>query len=66
MPKNDSNGTGKSEKRGYRPLNVGYSAEEERGYSPKSQGTNLPKPPRGGTGESSKSANPGTAESGKK
>lgn len=66
MPKNDNNGTGKFEKRGYRPLNVGYSAEEKRGYSPKAQGANLPKPPRGGTGESSNPANPVTAEGGKK
>lgn len=53
MAKNDQNNPGKVEKFGFRPLNVGYTAIEERGYVPTAQGGNLPSPPQGGTGESS-------------
>jgi hypothetical protein len=54
MGKND--GSSKFEKGGYRPLNEGYSPKEQtRGYAP-TQGNHLPKPPKGGTGESPKPA----------
>lgn len=56
----------KVEAAGYRPLNVGYSPEEQRGYPPKSQGTSLPNPPRGGTGENSKPPGSTTTEREKK
>lgn len=61
MPKNNQSPNGKFDKRGYRPLNVGYSVDEERGYSPKPESGNLPKAPQGGTGESRKQKGPVTA-----
>lgn len=42
--------------RGYRPLNEGYTAKEQRGYIPIASGARLPKAPTGGTGESAKPA----------
>jgi hypothetical protein len=58
MPKNDPSSNGKFDKKGYRPLNEGYSPKEERGYSPKVQSGSLPKAPLGGTGESPKPKGP--------
>lgn len=54
MAKDDPTLNGKFEKKGYRPLNEGYSPKEQRGYTPKTQNGHLPKAPQGGTGESSK------------
>ncbi len=56
MAKNQ-NGSDKFDKRGYQPLNEGYSPKEQRGHSPKPHTTQLPKAPQGGTGESSKPTN---------
>lgn len=53
MAKNDQNNPHKIEKFGFRPLNVSYTAIEQRGYVPTAQGGHLPSPPQGGTGESS-------------
>lgn len=66
MRKNDRSDNGKIEKGGYRPLNKGYSPNEQRGYSPKAPCSNLPKPPQGGTGESSKPTSSATPVGGKK
>ena len=65
MPKNNQNSNGNFDKKGYRPLNEGYSPTEQRGYSPKVQSSNLPKAPQGGTGESPKPKAPVTGSGGK-
>jgi len=57
MTKNNKNSNAKPEKRGYRPLNVGYSAVEP-GYTQKGQAGILPKAPQGGTGETSRPSSP--------
>lgn len=65
MAKDRANSGGSIGKSGYAPLNVGYSAKEERGNSPKALNGSLPKAPKGGTGENgrpSSSANTGTAK----
>ena len=55
MAKNDrTDGNGKIDKGGYRPLNEGYSPMEKKGYVPASQTGRLPKAPSGGTGQSPK------------
>jgi hypothetical protein len=56
MPKDERN-NGKFE-RGYRPLNVGYTPVDQRGYAPNAKDGGLPKAPRRGTGESTKPASP--------
>jgi len=58
MAKNDRGSNAKFEKGGYRPLNVGYTPKELKGYSSRSQVGKLPKAPQGGTGESSRPAAP--------
>ena len=63
MARIDRGDSGKFEKKGYRPLNEGYSPKVQLGNSPKSQNGSLPKAPQGGTGENSKpiaSVTPGT------
>ncbi len=62
MSKDNSGSNGKFEKSGYRPLNEGYTPNEQRGYVPKAQSGNLPKPPEGGTGESPTPAAPPVVE----
>jgi hypothetical protein len=47
---NDQNGGGNAQK-GYRPLNEGY-VPNQRGYVPNGIPSSLPKPPKGGTGQS--------------
>jgi hypothetical protein len=58
MSKDNGTGNGKFEKSGYRPLNEGYTPNEQRGYVPTAQGGNLPKAPEGSTGESPAAAVP--------
>jgi hypothetical protein len=53
MSKN-RNDNGKFEKSGYRPLNEGYSPQDQRGYFPKVTTGQLPKAPKGGTGQNTK------------
>jgi hypothetical protein len=52
MSKDKNSSNGKFEKSGYRPLNEGYTPNEQRGYVPTAQAASLPKAPEGGTGES--------------
>jgi hypothetical protein len=53
----------RAEQGGFRPTNVGYSAEEDPRYVRKFRTGNLPKAPIGGTGEISRAPSPaGTAK----
>ena len=58
------------QQKGYQPLNEGYTPLANRGYRPTSPqaSTNLPKPPQGGSGQSSGSGKDagGSGNSGKK
>lgn len=47
----NKNDDSKPERRGFRPLNVGYTPKEAGVDSPKTSTRNLPKAPQGGTGE---------------
>ncbi len=70
IAKTGQGGGGVKKKGGYQPLNEGYTPITYRGYRPTStQGsTNLPRPPQGGSGQSSGSGKStgGSGNSGKK
>jgi hypothetical protein len=62
--------TSQQKRRGYKPMQEGYQPSEERGYTAvegnrpgRPDSDSLPKPPKGGTGESNGSPSQGDSSS---